>query len=63
MKNKITYDFETMEIKYGDTVIESWNDDALMDYPEDLCWRRDIGSLVHNIFKAGYEFGKKENDK
>ena len=54
-KNVIDYNSKTMEITYNGKVIATWNDDALIDYPEDLTWDRDIGSLVKQVFKAGQD--------
>ncbi|MBP7075097.1 MAG: hypothetical protein KBA81_06915 [Rhabdochlamydiaceae bacterium] len=46
------YDYETMEIKYKGKVIGKWNNEAHIDYPEDLIWDRDIGSLAREMFLA-----------
>lgn len=37
--------------------IGTWNNEANCDYPEDLTWYRDIGSLYRESFKAGAEHG------
>lgn len=53
----IKYDSESCEIKLNETVIGEWNDEASIDYPEDLIWRRDISSFHHKAFKAGFDAG------
>ncbi len=41
-------------------VVFTWNDDANIDYPEDLTWGREIGELFHKAFALGYKQGKGE---
>jgi len=37
-----------------------WSDVAVVDYPEDLCWNRDISDLFYKAFEIGYNLGKEE---
>lgn len=57
-KMKLQYDKEMCQIKCGDKIVTTWNDEASHDYPEDLTWSRDIGSLVQNSVDFGYELGR-----
>jgi hypothetical protein len=56
--------------KYGNTSIElrdkrsgkllyTWQDNAQIDYPEDLCWSRMIGELFNEAFTLGYKYGRR----
>ena len=40
----------------GETVTK-FNDDSVIDYPEDLIGSRDIGDLVREAYKKGIEDG------
>ena len=39
-------------------VVADWNDEACCDYPEDLTSYRDIGYLIQQVYKKGYEDGQ-----
>ena len=49
--------FVTWKNSKGDIVCD-WNDDANIDYPEDLVSYRDIGDLVNKVYEAGILDGK-----
>tara|TARA_R100001086_G_scaffold249698_1_gene190427 strand:+ start:2938 stop:3291 length:354 start_codon:yes stop_codon:yes gene_type:complete len=38
-------------IFYNGNPIVTWNDNANTDYPEDLCWSRDISQLISEVEK------------
>ena len=38
-------------------VVAKWNDDSIIDYPEDVTSYRDIGELVKEVYKKGLEDG------
>lgn len=45
----------TVEVKYKGETVFTWNDEANVDYPEDLRWARKIGE----VFWDGVSLGKK----
>ena len=47
---------------HGD-IIATWNDFAVCDYPEDLTARRDIGELINDVYKKGFNYGVKYGKK
>lgn len=49
------YDHENDLVKLykNGECIFTWHDNAHRDYPEDLTWTRDIGSLFWQAFKLG----------
>lgn len=60
-KDKTTYSISTniinedyIDVVYNGKVVYSWNDTANVDYPEDLCWSREISS----VFDAGVALGR-----
>lgn len=59
---RVTYDVENELVKlYKDgKCIFTWDDAAKYNYPEDLCWSRDIGSLFWKAFKLGATFGTRK---
>jgi hypothetical protein len=38
-------------------LVYTWNNDAQVDYPEDLSWDR----MIRDVFMSGYKLGKQEN--
>lgn len=44
-------------------VIDQWNDEAVIDYPEDLNLSRDIGALIRKMYEAGYKKGLSVKEK
>lgn len=56
-KIKLQYNSGSCEIKADGVVIAGWNDDANSDYPEDLTWSRDIGSLCERIYESAERRG------
>lgn len=38
-------------------IVAKWNDDSIIDYPEDVTSYRDIGELVKEVYKKGVEDG------
>ena len=62
MKYEIIYDEEKNEIKYGDTVLCGWDNDANQHDTEELIWRRDVLELIQRSFKAGYEARQNEEN-
>ena len=60
MKLTMTKDEDTQLVIWknvkGETVTK-FNDDSVIDYPEDLIGSRDIGDLVREAYKKGIEDG------
>ena len=45
-------DLDTVHyIFYNGENIVAWDDNAVVYYPEDLCWNRDIGDLIAQVEK------------
>lgn len=53
LKDDIVYNSETGEISVNGKVVANWDDEANVNYPEDLIWMRDIGGLFCNAYSAG----------
>jgi hypothetical protein len=60
---KLKFDSETCTISVNGEEIGKWNDEASIDYPEDLIWRRDIGSFAHEMYMAGFKAGQAKAGK
>lgn len=59
-----TSDLDRMHYIFFDgELIVSWNDDAHIDYPEDLCWSRDISGLVDEAIELGKLIARREMSK
>ncbi len=43
-----------IQITHDGNIVYEWNDNANIDYPEDLSWSRDLSK----IFEAGVKLGK-----
>jgi hypothetical protein len=61
--HRIKHDEQTCFITLDGEKIGEWNDYAICDYPEDVCWHRDIGSLFREAFEAGYNYAVKTREK
>ena len=63
--SKVSYTINSIDGKYHEVVtvdghiVTTWNDEASWDYPEDLVMRRDIGSLIAKVFKAGQDYQRR----
>jgi hypothetical protein len=56
-------DIITIKDKNTGVVLEEWHDNACVDYPEDLTWNRDIGSLFVRAFELGLKYGGRNETK
>jgi hypothetical protein len=45
------------EVHANGTLVDTWNDDAASDHPEDLIWSRDISSCYMAAGKHGFKAG------
>lgn len=51
-------DCTQVDVFLDDNLVFAWNNEANIDYPEDLTWGREIAS----VFYKGIEIGKKIKD-
>lgn len=53
------YDELIIKVFVGDKQVFEWYDQANIDYPEDLCWHRDISSVFYDGVEAGFKLAQK----
>jgi len=60
--NRVDFESDKIEVidKQTKKVLLQWNDNAHIDYPEDLSWSRMIGELFRDAFKIGFDYGKQQ---
>jgi len=53
----VKYDEVSCQIHVGNVLVNcGWNNQANVDYPEDLTWGRDLGNLCHHVASAGARY-------
>ena len=61
LKNCVTCD--TIEIVYNGKVYGEWDENANIDYPEDLTLKRDLNELIQIGIKIGKQMERDSNEK